>query len=242
MAHSAAMSRPPTPLEANASQPPVRRIAPTGGFSTDPDLPSTAQPSETAARFGTFGGVFTPSVLTILGVVMYLRLGTVTGQSGLMQALAIVVIAHLISLATGLSVASIATDRKVGAGGAYYMISRSLGAPAGAAIGIPLFFAQALSVTFYVVGFVESLGELLPFLKHEWVRFAAGTIVNVLITGVSMRSADLAIKTQYFVMAVIGLSLVSFFTGTTADFPVRSSGQTHPDQDSQQCLRCSFPR
>jgi solute carrier family 12 sodium/potassium/chloride transporter 2 len=26
-------------------------------------------------KFGTFGGVFTPDVLTILGVIMYLRLG-----------------------------------------------------------------------------------------------------------------------------------------------------------------------
>ena len=26
-------------------------------------------------KFGTFGGVFTPNVLTILGIILYLRLG-----------------------------------------------------------------------------------------------------------------------------------------------------------------------
>jgi amino acid permease len=84
----------------------------------------------------------------------------VVGNAGLAGALLIVVLAHFISVITGLSVSSIATNRTVGAGGAYFMISRSLGGPAGAAIGIPLFLAQALSIAFYIVGFVESLSML----------------------------------------------------------------------------------
>ncbi|HJK91664.1 MAG TPA: hypothetical protein RMH26_13100, partial [Polyangiaceae bacterium LLY-WYZ-15_(1-7)] len=180
-----------------------------------------AVPRATAAgRFGTFGGVFTPSILTILGVVMYLRLGWVTGEAGLGGTILIVLIAHAISYATGLSVASIATNRTVGAGGAYFMISRSLGASAGAAIGIPLFFAQALSVTFYIVGFTEAVVPLIP---EEWRDFFdplfISTSVNVLLTMLSLKSADLAIKAQYFVMAAIVLSLVSFGTGTTNEFP-----------------------
>ena len=67
---------------------------------------------------------------------MYLRFGWVVGNAGLGGALLIVAISHVISLTTALSVSSIATNRTVGAGGAYFMISRSLGGPAGAAIGI----------------------------------------------------------------------------------------------------------
>ena len=44
-------------------------------------------------QFGTFGGVFTPSILTILGVVMYLLLPEVTGRLGLFQTLMVVVVA-----------------------------------------------------------------------------------------------------------------------------------------------------
>ena len=33
--------------------------------------------------FGTFLGVFTPSILTILGAIMYLRFGWVVGTAGL---------------------------------------------------------------------------------------------------------------------------------------------------------------
>ena len=171
--------------------------------------PETSTTGAAQKRFGAFGGVFTPSLLTILGVVMYLRMGRVVGQTGLAGALLIVALSHVISLLTGLSVSSIATNRTVGAGGAYFMISRSLGAAAGAAIGIPLFFGQALSVTFYVIGFTESLTALMPDLPTRLV----GTVICAGLTLLSMRSAELALKAQYVIMAAIGVSLVSFFMG-----------------------------
>ena len=95
--------------------------------------------------FGTFKGVYTPSVLTIFGVIMYLRFGWVLGNVGLPGTLLIVTIATSITLLTGLSISAMATNMKVGVGGAYYIISRSLGLEAGVAIGLPLFFASAVS-------------------------------------------------------------------------------------------------
>ena len=107
-------------------------------------------------KFGTFAGVFTPSILTILGVIMYLRLGWVVGNAGILGAVLIVLIAHVISVTTGLSISSIATDKKIGAGGVYYVLSRSLGLPIGGAIGMTLFVGTALSISLYLVGFSES--------------------------------------------------------------------------------------
>lgn len=173
---------------------------------------SAEQSPQTAAslkRFGWFSGVFTPSILTILGVIMFMRMGWVVGNAGLLGAIAIVVISHLITIATGLSVSSIATNRVVGAGGAYNIISRSLGAPVGAAIGIPLFLGQALSVTFYIVGFSESVAYLWPQVDQR----SLSLIVLVVLTGISIKSAELAIKSQFVVMVMIALSLISFFFG-----------------------------
>jgi amino acid transporter len=90
-----------------------------------------------STKFGTFGGVFTPSILTILGVIMYLRLPWVVGNAGLWVALGVIAAAHLISVTTGLSISSIATDKKVGAGGPYYIVSRSLGLPIGGTLLAP---------------------------------------------------------------------------------------------------------
>ena len=178
--------------------------------------PEAATESRDATgRFNYFSGVFTPSILTILGVVMYMLFGWVVGNVGLAGALIIVFVSHLISFATGLSVSSIATNRTVRAGGAYYMISRSLGSSTGAAIGIPLFVGQALSITFYVVGFTASLQQLAPNLPFMPVAF--GTLLA--LTVITFLSTSLAIKTQYIVMAAIVLSLISFFSGSSDQAP-----------------------
>jgi hypothetical protein len=82
----------------------------------------------TSARqgsLGTFGGVFTPSVLTILGLILFLRLGFVVGHGGLIQAMIIIGLANLISVLTSLSLAAIATNLRVKGGGDYYLISRT---------------------------------------------------------------------------------------------------------------------
>ncbi|MBT8264742.1 MAG: hypothetical protein KJN75_05355, partial [Muriicola sp.] len=61
-------------------------------------------------KFGTFGGVFTPTLLTILGVIMYLRLGWVVGNAGLLGAWIIILVSFLITLTTALSMSAITTN------------------------------------------------------------------------------------------------------------------------------------
>jgi amino acid transporter len=158
---------------------------------------------------GTFGGVFTPSILTILGVIMYLRFGWVVGNVGLLGSLLIVTLATSITFLTGLSIASIATDQRVRIGGAYYMISRSLGIEAGGSIGIPLFIAQALSVALYTVGFAESVVGVFPHLDMTWV----GITVTLFVAGLALLSANAAIKAQYVIMIGIVISLISLLFG-----------------------------
>ncbi|NNL76065.1 MAG: hypothetical protein HKO68_06995, partial [Desulfobacterales bacterium] len=56
--------------------------------------------SDAKGTLGTFAGVFTPSVLTILGIILFLRLGFVIGNAGLARALIILAIANGISVLT----------------------------------------------------------------------------------------------------------------------------------------------
>jgi amino acid transporter len=166
-------------------------------------------------KLGTFLGVYTPSILTILGVILYLRTGWVVGNVGLYGAIAIVVIAHLVTIATALSVSAIATNMRVGAGGAYYMISRSLGVEVGAAIGIPLFLAQAFSVTLYAFGLAESLQLIWPDLPQRTIAFATILVVALL----AARGAGLALKLQLPILAGIVLSLVVLLIGVARNVP-----------------------
>ena len=109
-----------------------------------------------------FGGVFTPCTLTILGVIMFLRFGYVVGQAGIIYALAIIAVAKLITVLTTLSLSAIATNTEVKGGGAYFLISRSLGVEFGGAIGLVFFLAQAISVAMYVIGFTEAFVTAFP--------------------------------------------------------------------------------
>jgi amino acid transporter len=164
-------------------------------------------------KFGAFKGVFTPSVLTILGVIMYLRLPWIVGQAGLWSALGIVLVAHLISVTTGLSVASIATDKRVETGGSYYIISRSLGLPIGGTLGLALFIGLSFSVSLYIIGFSETLLSAFGFeVTLRNIRIA-GTATLMLITIITFVSTNLALKTQFLILLIMALSLMSIFLG-----------------------------
>jgi len=172
-------------------------------------------------KFGTFGGVFTPSLLTILGVIMYLRMGWVVANAGtLVMVVAIILLAHVVSVTTGLSISSIATDKKIKSGGIYFILSRSLGFPFGGAIGLTLYIATALSISLYIIGFSESLllviKDWLPIdeISINHLRIV-GTISLMAITVIALISTSFAIKTQYLILTAIALSLISIFFGTS---------------------------
>lgn len=166
-------------------------------------------------KLGTFIGVFTPSILTILGVILFLRTGWVVGNVGLIGAVTIVIIANAVTFATALSVSTVATNMRVGAGGAYFIISRSLGVEIGAAIGIPLFLAQAFSVTLYAFGLAESLQLIWPDLPLR----PAATITILVVALLAARGADLALRLQLPIMAGILLALVALGVGVVRNMP-----------------------
>jgi len=170
-------------------------------------------------KFGAFAGVFTPSILTILGVIMYMRLGWVVGNAGLIGAIIIIVVAHVIAVTTGLSVSSVATDKKIGAGGIYYILSRSMGVPIGGSIGIALYVGTAFSIALYLIGFSESFNAYFGFGMTINDFRITGTIALIALTALALISTSFALKMQFFILAAIIISLVSIFFGTTEFAP-----------------------
>ncbi len=167
---------------------------------------------------GTFGGVFTPSFLTIIGVIMYLRFSWIIANGGLFHTLIIVILANCITFITALSVSSIGSNERMETGGAYYMINRVLGFLPGGAIGIPLYISQALSIALYIIGFSETLSGLFPSMD---IRITA-LITLVVLSLLGLVGARFMVKIQYIILSLILLSLVSIAAGFTA-FDVKTA-------------------
>ncbi len=166
-------------------------------------------------KLGTFLGVFTPTILTILGVIMYLRSGWLVGHLGLPRMLIIVIIANAITIITTLSFSSVATNIRVGTGGAYYIISRSLGFDIGGAIGLPLFLSQVFSVTLYSFGLAESLRFVWPGIPVQWAAF----VIVIAVGALAVLGAGVALKTQIPVMVFVGVSIIALAVGALSRLP-----------------------
>lgn len=200
---------------------------------------STRKSEKRGYAFGTFQGVFTPSILTIIGVVMYLRFGWMLGNVGLAASLLIVTIGSAITFLTGLSISALATNMRMKGGGAYFILSRSLGLEAGAALGIPLALSQSICVSFYVAGFAEALvNSSLPVVSGWDVRIV-GLATLAILGAVATLSADIALKSQFFIMGAIAFSLVSFFAGASPD--VAAPAKVVPHEDFWVVFAVFFP-
>ena len=166
--------------------------------------------------------VFLASISTILGAILFLRFGYAVANVGLLGALGIIVIAHLVTIPTVLAVSEIATNRRVAGGGAYFIISRSFGTRIGGVIGVALYLSQAISVAFYLVAFAEAFDPLYAWIEGAWnlpvdPRFVSLPAAAALFTLVLLKGADLGVRVLWVVCVILGGSLAAFLLGSAPD-------------------------
>ncbi len=167
-------------------------------------------------NFGTFQGVFLPSILTIFGAILFLRANYVLGEAGLDASLIILSVATSITISTALSISALSTNTPVRGGGVYYLISRSLGPGFGGSIGITLFFAQTLSIPFNICGFAEALVNDVSILKPHYMAILL--VSGGLIFAITLSGADIAMKFQFIVFIVLFLGIFAFMSGAFSHF------------------------
>ena len=184
---------------------------------------ASSNPAEASQGHG-FGTapVFLASVSTILGAVMFLRFGYAVGHTGLVGAILIILLGHLVTIPTALAIAEIATNRRVEGGGEYFIISRSFGITIGGAIGISLYMSQAISVAFYMIAFAESFQPLAGLFEETFgtpfdPRYVSLPATLLLVGIVLRKGADLGVKALWVVAGVLGLSLAMFFAGSSPE-------------------------
>ncbi|OBA17809.1 uncharacterized protein OGAPODRAFT_81852 [Ogataea polymorpha] len=188
--------------------------------SLHPKYGSIADPGteEKPHKLNTMNGVTLPTILNVLSILMFLRFGFVLGQMGILGTLLLLVMSYGIDLLTTLSVSAIATNGTVKGGGAYYMISRSLGVEFGGAIGIIFYIGQVLNSALNVAGLIEPLlynfnsqtgvvWKLLP--TDYWFQFMYSTVFLALCTVISLIGSQTVSKAGSLLCFLLILSTLS---------------------------------
>ena len=183
---------------------------------------------ESSRKFGT-APVFFTAIATILGAILFLRFGFAVGTLGFWGVILVILLGHLVTIPTALALSEIATNKRVEGGGEYFIISRSFGLNIGATIGAALYLSQAISVAFYVIAFTESFQFFFQYMQEshgialprQAVSIPALILLSVIIL---TKGANLGVKTLYFVVALLFITLILFFLGGTQHGETTSFG------------------
>ncbi|KAK5264625.1 hypothetical protein LTR96_010105 [Exophiala xenobiotica] len=131
---------------------------------------SLPRPNGGTDKLGTFSGVFVPTSLNVLSILMFIRFGFILGQSGVVGMLGMLAIAYLINLLTTMSISAVASNGVVRGGGAYYLISRSLGPEFGGAIGLVSYVGFVFNTGMNAVGLVDCLLYVFGSNSGDWTN------------------------------------------------------------------------
>ncbi|EEP79900.1 conserved hypothetical protein [Uncinocarpus reesii 1704] len=168
--------------------------------------------AELSKKLGTFSGVFVPTTLNVLSILMFLRFGFILGQTGVLGMLGMLVASYLINLVTTMSISAIASNGTVRGGGAYYLISRSLGPEFGGSIGTVFYLGCVFNTGMNAVGLVDCLtqsfgsasGSLSNFLLEGfWWQYLWGTIVLLLCTGICLAGSSIFARASNGLLAIL---------------------------------------
>uniref|UniRef100_A0A8B9RCN7 Solute carrier family 12 member 2-like n=1 Tax=Astyanax mexicanus TaxID=7994 RepID=A0A8B9RCN7_ASTMX len=169
-------------------------------------------------KFGWIKGVLIRCMLNIWGVMLFIRMSWIVGQAGIALSCGIILMAVVVTTITGLSTSAIATNGFVRGGGAYYLISRSLGPEFGGSIGLIFAFANAVAVAMYVVGFAETVVELLDVnaLMTDEINDIriVGTLTIILLLGISVAGMEWEAKAQVVLLIILVAAIFNYFIGS----------------------------
>ncbi|ODV92819.1 hypothetical protein CANCADRAFT_30856 [Tortispora caseinolytica NRRL Y-17796] len=170
------------------------------------------------AKLGTFAGVFIPTTLNVLSILLYLRYGFMLGQLGVVGMIGTLCVSYAVNLLTTLSISAISTNGTVRGGGTYYMISRSLGPEFGGSIGIVFYLGQVFNAAMNIAGFCEPLmfnfnsnnARMKPILPEgRWWEFAYSSILLLICTTLSAVGSNVFSNAGYILFCILAISVLS---------------------------------
>jgi potassium/chloride transporter 9 len=169
-------------------------------------------------KLGTFSGVFVPTSLNVLSILMFLRFGFILGQGGFLGMMGMLIASYLINLITTLSISAIASNGTVRGGGAYYLISRSLGPEFGGSIGVVFYLGFVFNTGMNAVGLIDCFrqnfgqqsGNWYNWLPEAgWWAYLWATVVLLTCTGICLAGSSIFARASNGLLAILLLATFS---------------------------------
>lgn len=126
--------------------------------------------------------------------------------------LGMLIVSYVINLVTTLSISAIATNGTVRGGGAYYLISRSLGPEFGGSIGLVFYLGFVFNTGMNAVGLVDCLkanfgetdGNWAQWLPQGfWVEYAWATVILVICTAICLAGSSIFARCSNALLAIL---------------------------------------
>eukprot|EP00761_Pharyngomonas_kirbyi_P014727 gb/GECH01014757.1/.p1 GENE.gb/GECH01014757.1/~~gb/GECH01014757.1/.p1 ORF type:complete len:964 (+),score=178.28 gb/GECH01014757.1/:1-2892(+) len=172
----------------------------------------TESKEDTSGKLGLFMGVLVPCVLSIFGVILFLRLGMIVGQSGVILSFVMLILGYFIVTLTTLSISAISTNGLVKGGGVYFMLSRSLGPELGGSIGVIFYAANIAATAMYTLGFVEAVTSAFSVFPHgRWWKLLYSTVTLIFCLIVCLVGASFFAKTSFIIFLILMVSVITSF-------------------------------
>ncbi|KAB5575690.1 amino acid permease-domain-containing protein [Coniochaeta sp. 2T2.1] len=177
----------------------------------EPSYKTVREQTPKKNKLGIVSGVYIPVCLNIISILMFLRFGRILGRIGLLGMLGLLSVAYIIDFVTTLSLSAIASNGEVKGGGAYYLISRSLGPEFGGSIGILFYLAQVLNTALNVVGLIDCLklnfGSGMP--HSFWWSYLFETVALVVCAALCLAGSGIFAKASNALLVVLIISILS---------------------------------
>jgi potassium/chloride transporter 8 len=145
---------------------------------------------------------------------VFLRSGWIVGQAGICSAILIILSTVFTALISVLSAVGICERCRIESGGVYFVIAHVLGSRFGGSLGLLYCFGQAVGCALNVLGFGESMAELIGFGDSKWaVRIIAGAAV-LLLSVINVAGVKWVIKLQFILLLILLLAGLDFMVGS----------------------------
>ncbi|XP_054163033.1 solute carrier family 12 member 3-like [Oppia nitens] len=175
-----------------------------------------------STKLGWIDGVYIRTMMNLFGVMLFLRMGWMAGQAGVILALVQILVATTITVVTTTSMIAMCTNGNIGGGGIYSMVSRTVGHEAGGVIGFMFTFTNAAFVGLNVLGTAESVSDILNAFNTGICQVPSetndqriiGYICLIIIAAIPIISLEFESKTMMFFFLTLVVSLIDYFVGS----------------------------